>query len=161
MPVIETRSINSAARSAVDALALRHWGGTLIYDVCGAFETSELPGAVALLDGAFAGAVTWSHEADLLRIVTIASSVEGRGVGRALLGAAEAEAGALGVIRLVVSTGNSNLRALGLYQRNGYRLKALHLGAIDGFRRLKPQIPKTDPTGIPLRDMIELEKRFA
>ena len=60
----------------------------------------------------FAEAVTWSHEADLLRIVTIASSIEGRGVGRALLGAAEAEARAAGAIRLVVSTGNNNLRAL-------------------------------------------------
>ena len=160
MPVIETCAISAATRPAVDALALRHWGGTLVYDVSGAFETSELPGAIALLDDAFAGAVTWSHEADLLRIVTIASSVEGRGVGRALLRAAEAEARAVGVTRLVVSTGNSNLRALGFYQRNGYALKALHLGAIDGFRRLKPQIPETDPTGIPLRDMIELEKRF-
>ena len=65
---------------------------------------------------------------------------------------------AAGAARLVVSTGNNNLRALGLYQRNGYRLAALHLGAIDGFRRLKPQIPRADPTGIPLRDMIELGK---
>ena len=64
------------------------------------------------------------------------------------------------MIRLVVSTGNNNLRALGFYQRNGYTLSALHLGAITAFRRLKPQIPEMDPTGILLRDMIELEKRL-
>ena len=136
------------------------WGGTRIYDVAGVYETSGLPGAVAILGGAFGGAVTWSREPGLLRIVTLASAIEGRGVGRALLGAAEAEARAGGAARIVVSTASANLRALGLYQRNGYRLAALHLGAIDAFRRLKPQIPETDPTGIPLRDMIELEKRL-
>ena len=89
-----------------------------------------LPGAVALLDGGFAGAVTWAREGDALRIVTIASLVEGRGVGRALLAAAEAEARAQGAARLVVSTVNSNLRALGFYQVNGYVLAALHADAI-------------------------------
>ena len=67
----------------------------------------------------------------------------------------------MGVVRLIVSTDNSNLRALGFYQRSGYALNALHRGAIDGFRLLKPQIPLTDSSGIPLRDMIELEKRLA
>ena len=161
MRPVEIRPISPENRGAVDALAVRHWGGTRIYDVVGVYETCELPGAVALLDGGFAGAVTWDYEPDLLRIVTIASVAQGRGIGRALLAAAEAEARAAGLRRLVVSTSNSNLRALGFYQRNGYMLAALHLGAIDGFRRLKPQIPEFDPTGIRVRDMIELEKRLA
>ena len=158
MSAVEIHPITPATRPAVDALTLRHWGGTRIHDVAGIYETSGLPGAVALVGGSFAGAATWSQEPRLLRIVTLASLIDGRGVGRALLAAAEAEARAAGVARLVVSTGNNNLRALGLYQRNGYRLAALHLGAIDGFRRLKPEIPATDPTGIAIRDMIELEK---
>ncbi len=121
----------------------------------------SFPGLLRCWTAEFAGAVTWDYEPDLLRIVTIASVAQGRGIGRALLAAAEAEARAAGLRRLVVSTSNSNLRALGFYQRNGYMLAALHLGAIDGFRRLKPQIPEFDPTGIRVRDMIELEKRLA
>jgi len=158
MPSLEVHPLTPATRPAADALALRHWGGTRVLDVAGVYESSRLPGAVALLDGSFAGAVTWSREADLLRIVTLASAVEGQGVGRALLAAAEAEARAAGAARLVVSTTNNNLRALALYQRNGYRLAALHPGAVDAFRRQRPQIPETDPTGIPIRDMIELAK---
>jgi ribosomal protein S18 acetylase RimI-like enzyme len=161
MSAIEIRPIDPDSRAAVAALALANWGGTRIIDVAGIYETAELPGAVARIDDGFAGAVTWSREADLLRIVTLASATPGRGVGRALLAAAEAEARASGATRLVVSTANANLRALALYQRNGYRLAALHLGAIDGFRRLKPSIPDADPSGIPLRDMIELEKPLA
>ena len=155
----------------------------------GVYETSRLPGAVALLDGAFAGAVTWSRDADLLRIVTLASASPGRGVGRALLAAAEAEAAARRRRGRACDRSSSTRRARYLlsrsggcqrnatgdrgpaprprstrtrgpsaYQRNGYRLTALHPGAIDGFRRLKPSIPLVDSAGIPLRDMIELEK---
>ncbi|HVH01446.1 MAG TPA: GNAT family N-acetyltransferase [Amaricoccus sp.] len=161
MHPVETRPITRGSRAAVDALAVHHWGGTRVYDVAGVYETSELPGAIALLDGVFAGAVTWVREPGLLRIVTIASTVEGRGVGRSLLEAAETEARTSGACRLVVSTDNGNLRALGFYQRNGYSLAALHRGAIDRFRRPKPQIPTHDATGIPLRDLIDLEKRIA
>ena len=66
-------------------------------------------------------------------------------MGRSLLAAAETEARTSGACRLVVSTDNGNLRALGFYQRNGYSLAALHRGAIDRFRRLKPQIPTPMP----------------
>ena len=91
-------------------------------------------------------------EPDLLQeIVTIASeSPQGRGIETsALLAAAEsAEARAAGLRRLVVPQprSNSNLRALGFYQtRNGYMLAGpptLHLGAIDGFRRLEASNPR-------------------
>ena len=151
--------VTPATRPAADALALRHWGGTRVLDVAGVYESLAPPRRRRPPRRQL------RRRRHLVprgrtscRIVTLASAVEGQGVGRALLAAAEAEARAAGAARLVVSTTNNNLRALALYQRNGYRLAALHPGAIDAFRRLKPQIPETDPTGIPIRDMIELEK---
>ena len=95
---------------------------------------------------------------DALHIVTVASLREGLGVGRALLAAAEAEARRRGAARIAVSTANANLRALALYQRNGYRLAALHANAIARLPALKPAIPAVAANGIPLRDLIDLEK---
>ena len=160
MPKVKTEAITPADRAAVDALTRAFWGETRILTVAGAIETQGMPGAVARLDGAFAGAVTWRREGDALQIVTIATTDPGRGVGRALLAAAEAAARAEGASRVVVSTVNSNLAALGFYQRNGYALTALHAGAIAALRRLKPSIPEVDGNGIPIRDQIDLEKRL-
>jgi GNAT superfamily N-acetyltransferase len=121
-------------------------------------ETAGLPGALAVADGAPAGAVTWRRAGDALRVVTIASLREGIGVGRALLAAAEAEARALGLARLVLSTTNDNLRALDFYQRQGFVLTALHPGAVTALRALKPAIPEAGENGIPIRDQIDLER---
>jgi hypothetical protein len=58
-----------------------------------------------------------------------------------------------------VITTNDNLDALRFYQRRGFRLAALHRGAVDDSRaRLKPQIPPIGDHGIKLRDELELEK---
>jgi hypothetical protein len=65
-----------------------------------------------------------------------------------------------GCARLWVITTNDNVDALRFYQRRGFRLAAVHRGAVDDSRsRLKPEIPVTGAYGIPLRDEIELEKR--
>ena len=55
-------------------------------------------------------------------------------------------------------TTNDNLDALRFYQRRGFRITAIHAGAVDDSRaRLKPEIPEAGDHGIPLRDELELE----
>jgi len=55
-------------------------------------------------------------------------------------------------------TTNDNLRALGFYQRRGFRLASLRPGAVDEARRtLKPEIPEIGDDGIPIRDELDLE----
>jgi ribosomal protein S18 acetylase RimI-like enzyme len=161
---LEIRSIGPADRPAADAFLCRFWGETRVIAVAGVFNISVLPGAVALRGGQTCGAAVWNPEPDLLRIVAIAASPQRMGTGRALLGAAEAAARAAGLRRIVLGTVNSNLRALGFYQRNGYVLTALHPGAVAGFRAIKPSIPLVDdhsiPPGLPIRDQIDLEKRL-
>jgi len=62
-----------------------------------------------------------------------------------------------GCRRVWLITSNDNLDALRFYQRRGLRLVAVHRGAIDEARRVKPSIPATGEYGIPVRDEIELE----
>ena len=64
---------------------------------------------------------------------------------------------AAGCGRLWLVTTNDNVRALGFYQRRGFRLVALRPGAVVISRALKPEIPFVASNGIPIRDELELE----
>lgn len=58
-------------------------------------------------------------------------------------------------------TTNDNLDALRFYQRRGFRLVALHAGAVDAARAtLKPSIAEVGDHGIPIRDELVLEREL-
>jgi len=101
-----------------------------------------------------------THAGRECEVVSLDSSREGVGVGTALLAAAREAAVAAGASRLWLITTNDNLRALGFYQKRGFRLVAVHPGSVDEMRRQKPQIPEVGRNGIPLHDEIELEIRL-
>ena len=93
-------------------------------------------------------------------ITTLNSLTECVGVGSALVEAVEGWAREAGIERLWLVTTNDNLAALKFWQKRGYELVTVHRNAIADARRIKPQIPITGLHGIPIRDEIELEKRF-
>ena len=67
----------------------------------------------------------------------------------------------LGCRRLWLITTNDNVNALRFYQRRGFRLAAVHPGAVDRARTtMKPEIPFVGDYGIPLRDELELEMQL-
>jgi GNAT superfamily N-acetyltransferase len=104
------------------------------------------------------GAVTFRVEGDECELLSLNASEPGRGVGGELLEAVEQVALDAGCRRLWLITTNDNLDALRFYQRRGFRLAALHPGAVDRARALKPAIPEAGNFGIPIHDEIELEK---
>jgi GNAT superfamily N-acetyltransferase len=55
-----------------------------------------------------------------LKRMYVAPEMRGRGIGRALLARLEAEARALGLVRLVLETGTRQAEALGLYDDAGF-----------------------------------------
>lgn len=108
------------------------------------------------------GLVTWFADASganaEVRVLVVAGSARGRGVGRMLIEAAAAALREAGVGGAWLVTTNDNLAALALYQKAGWRLAALRPGAVaDSRRTLKPTIPDLGEHGIPLRDELELE----
>jgi GNAT superfamily N-acetyltransferase len=121
-------------------------------------QLADLPGFVAELAGRPVGIATYAIEDGACELVTIDSLEEGRGVGSALLEAVCASARAAGCDRIWLITTNDNLRALRFYQRRGFVLRALHVGALEASRRLKPSISEIGLDGIPLRDELELER---
>ena len=157
MPDLDVRPLASGERAWARSILTQSWGRAVVRrgEV---LDPTTLPGFVAELDGQLAGLLMYDVRDDECEVVTINASVEGRGVGRALLDAVRDEALRRGCGRLWLVTTNDNLRALRIYQRFGLRLAALRPGAVDDSRRrLKPEIAEVGEEGIPIRDELELE----
>lgn len=77
------------------------------------------------------------------------------GVARSLLKAVDAKMEPLGATKLIIGTGNSSLRELGLYQRFGFRISSIEKGFY--LNNYKEQVWKS---GILCRDKIILEKEY-
>jgi len=61
------------------------------------------------------------------------------------------------VNKVLVQTTNDNAHAFRFYQRRGFTVREVRLGALDEARRLQPLIPLIGDEGIPARDEIEFE----
>jgi GNAT superfamily N-acetyltransferase len=133
------------------------WAAPIVISRGRVHRPADLPGFVALRGEERVGLVTYATHGGQCEVVTLNSWLEGVGVGTALLDAVRRAAAEAGCRRVWLITTNDNLRALGFYQKRGFRLVAVYAGAVDEARERKPQIPVIGAHGIPLRDEIELE----
>jgi hypothetical protein len=120
----------------VAAFVRERWGTTKIVSRGRIHWADQLPGVMAMKGKRPVGLATYNIENEECELVTIDSSVEGAGIGSALIEA---------------------VKALRFYQKRGFCLKAVHRLALDNSRKLKPEIPLVGKHEIPLRDEIELE----
>jgi GNAT superfamily N-acetyltransferase len=143
-----------------------HWGSHRIVSLGQVHEADRLPGFYALASAGSdefsynerIGLVTYCIEGQACEIVSLDSLVEGIGVGTRLVQQVESTARSAGCKRLWLITSNDNTPALRFYQKRGFRIAAVHRGALDQARLLKPEIPLIGRDGIPLHDAIEFEK---
>jgi ribosomal protein S18 acetylase RimI-like enzyme len=113
-------------------------------------------GLVAERSGEPVGLLMYRVDGDECEVVVLIVLERRVGVGTALLDALRRSLAACERIWLV--TTNDNVDALRHYQRRGFRLRAVRIGAVDAARReLKPEIPVNGDGGIPIRDELELE----
>ena len=145
-------------RRWAEGLLEENMGGSRVARLGELIDPVGLPGLVAERDGERLGLLTYIVHGDQFEVLSLHCRVWNVGAGGALLeGAAELAAGR-GCRRLWLVTTNDNLHALGFYQRRGLRLGALHAGAVDRDRALKPELPEVNPENrIPIRDLLELE----
>jgi GNAT superfamily N-acetyltransferase len=109
-------------------------------------------------DGALVGLLTYRLDGADCEVSTLYVADAWRGVGTALMEAVVEAARRAGCRRLWLVTTNDNVDALRFYQRRGFRLAALHAGAVDESRAtLKPSIPELGDHGIAIHDEIVLE----
>jgi len=145
-------------REWVRALVAEHWGADFVVVHGAIYRPHELPGFVAEdAHGQPLGLATYTIRDRGCELVTLNSLRERSGVGTALLDAVAGAARGAGCVRLWLITTNDNVHALAFYQKRGMRLVAVHRGAVDRSRGLKPSIPLVGASGIPICDEIELE----
>jgi GNAT superfamily N-acetyltransferase len=116
---------------------------------------------VAERDGRLVGVLTYVVRGAECEVLTLHADERRKGVGSALIAEVTGIARRAGCTRLWLITTNDNVDALRFYQRRGFRLAALHPGAVDIIRRrLKAEISEVGDHGIPIRDELELEQEL-
>jgi len=153
----EVRPVEAHERPLVAAFLEAHWGSVQIISRGRIHYADTLPAFIAIWDEQVVGLVTYHIDNGVCEIVSLDSLMVRIGVGSALIEAVIYEAAKVECKRVWLITSNDNLSALGFYQRRGFRLVAVHQGAIDSARELKPNIPLIGMDNIPIHDEIELE----
>ena len=160
MPALTVRAVTPADAEWIRRHVTQVWRADIVVAHGEVFRPHELPGFIALSDGEAVGLVTYRIDGDGCEIVTIDSTRPGAGIGTTLINTVKEVALREGCRRLWLLTTNDNLRAIGFYQKRGFALVRVHVGAATEARRLKPSIPLIGFDGIPVRDDIELEMQL-
>jgi len=144
-------------RAFLDELLRLRWSGGALMLRGRIVHPKDVEALAAYHDGRLAGVATWLLEGPVMYLATLNNISDQRGVGIALLDAMMTLGRQKGSALLRVIVTNDNLNALGFYQRRGFRIIAVHPGAIDTIRTMLPAVPIVGANRIPIRDEIELE----
>ncbi len=134
------------------------WGAVDVVSRGRVHRADQLPGLVGERDGERVGLLTYHVQDGALEVVTIQSLAPRTGVGSSLLDGAVRVARDAGCHRIWLVTTNDNTGACAFYSARGMRVRAVHAGALEVSRGLKPSIPTRAEDGTPLEDEIEFEQ---
>jgi ribosomal protein S18 acetylase RimI-like enzyme len=160
LPEFSIRPLGPGDRSWVDQAMRTEWGAQTVVVHQVLYRPSELSGFVAEQGVEKVGLLTYQIAGRECEIVTLNSWHDGRGIGTALIEAVQKICHVTDCSRLWLITTNDNTPALRFYQKRGFRIAAVHIGAVEDDRRLKPEIPASGLDGIPILDEIELEINY-
>lgn len=154
-PPLTIRPMAPADRGRISELAYYFWGELEIESFGRTYQVDDLPAYVACDEGEIVGVTSYKREGDAINLVmlNVLPRWQGRGAARNLIAAVIETARADGASRIILSTTNDNLPALGIYQRAGFTITRVivgkmleHHGGVElGF------------AGIPMRDEIQME----
>ncbi len=155
---VDVRAVREDERAWLAGFYEEHWGSPLMARLGELVDLRDLPALVAEFEGEVAAVATYAIRGEECELAGLTTAMRRVGGGSALVEAVAGLARDAGCSRLWVLTTNDNTPALRFYQRAGFDLCALHVGAVDAARRaLKPAIPETGRDGIPLRHELVLE----
>jgi ribosomal protein S18 acetylase RimI-like enzyme len=154
---LEPRRLNQNDIPHLRRFWMEHWGSDVMVIHGEVLHTDQLEGFVVEERGDWTGLITFLCREGEMEVTSLDSLREGQGLGTKLIDLVVEEARSRKCKRLSLITTNDNLHALSFYQKRGFQMAAIHRGAVDEARKLKPSIPKIGAHGIPMRDEIELE----
>ena len=160
MPDFHIRPTSSEDADLISRSINRLWGADFIVLKGKVYYPADHPGYIAEEGNEMMGLIHYAIADGDCQVLCLHALVEGRGVGSMLIEKVKETTKQNGCRRLWLITTNDNTAALRFYQKMGFVLAALHRGAVERSRRIKPQIPLLGSDGIPIRDEIELEMRL-
>ena len=134
-----------------------HWSGEFIVARGKIHNAEDVEGFLVDDQDVWAGLITYKISNNECEVISLDGLREGQGIGTMLLRKVIQEARTRNCRRVFLITTNDNLYALGFYQRRDFELVAVHRGAVNKARKIKPGISVIGENHIPLRDEIELE----
>jgi len=154
-------AIHQLPKRTVSEFFQEHWGTTEMVISSGIYDCSELAGFAFMNEQQMmTGLITYIMREEDCEIISLDSTVEGKGIGSALVKAVEQAAMEQGCASISLITTNDNLHALKFYQKRGYYLIDILRNAVEKARAYKPSIPLIGNDGIPIRDEIRLQKQL-
>ncbi|HEX6475156.1 MAG TPA: GNAT family N-acetyltransferase, partial [Candidatus Limnocylindria bacterium] len=159
MAEVTVRDLAPADHDWARALITGFQGSDRVARLGELIDPLALEGMVAEAEGAPVGLACVIETPEKgLEVLILQAEPAGLGAGTALLETARQVAAASGHHRLWLVTTNDNLPAIHFYLRRGMHVAAVHAGAVDADRKLKPEIPAVNPVnGLAIRDLIEME----
>lgn len=156
---ISVRQIEEKDKDWIKKFIVSAWGSEIII-ASKPFNALTLPGFIAELNGKTVGIVTFNIVKGKLEIVSLNSTLEGKGIGSTLIAKMKELAKERKLKSVWLLTSNDNIDSLKFYQKRGFRITKVYPNAIDEARKIKPKIPEIGNYGIPLKDALELEYRI-
>ena len=157
----EIRELKQKHRNQVYKFIEKEWGDLNIVSLGKMHHAEKLNGFVALEHEKVVGFVLYHFVNNECEIVALYSDIENNGIGTALINTMKDFAIKNNCKRLFLITTNDNIRGIAFYQKKGFVIAKIHVDAIKNSRKLKPQIPMVADNGIPIRDEIEFEIKYA
>lgn len=148
--------VSEGERSAVRKLVRRFWGEEEQLTFDRRFIVAELPAYAAKVQDDVIGFISFSPTSDALVVVALGVSPKYQylGIGTTLIKKVEGEARKLGKGKVLVSTSNDDLPALGFYQSRGFQIYQVNPNVIaEKHAKILRGIG-----GLPVRDELRLQK---
>lgn len=158
--MIEVRAIGKGDQSWLHANRERLFNGEIIVSRGVVHHVLEKPGFIALKNGEPVGVAIYDIVGNNCELVSIEALAQWQGIGSKLICQVESMARELESTNVWLITTNDNLDAMRFYQKRGFRLRAVHAGALELSRTIKPAIPLIGNYGIAMTDEVELYKEL-
>ena len=155
-PHLEVRRVDDHDAEWMRELMRSRWTDEIVVSRGRVHRPASLPGFVVVADLIEpVGLLTYALEDGQCEVVTMDSRREGGDVGSMLIDAVIHLARDVGCRRVWLVTTNDNVHAQEWCRARGFRLEAVHEGAVAASRSLKPSIPRVGLGGVPITDELE------
>lgn len=149
------RKLTPYDRDSVTDFITQHWGIEYIVVHQDIYYPARFEGYIAEENNEIMGLITYLVKNDCCEIITLNSTIEHKGIGRALMKLVVDEALLNKCKNVWLITTNDNIRAIEFYQKYGFQLTKVYPDAVTASRKIKPEIPLVADNGIPIKDELE------